>query len=181
MTSLRDLELKTTRPTTPAYQYLSYGEWFEQSAATGPVQGVYGLLVVGQPTPPASIPTTGSATYTGESSGFGVRSNGSIIDFEASFSATANFVARTVSVGTTGTRDTTGTTAIAAPQHNYSGTLSYAAGSNLFTGPIATAASGITGTATGRFFGPAAQEMGGVFEGAGTDVRVMGSFAGKRP
>lgn len=184
-TTLRELYLETWRPAAPVFQYLSYGDWYEQSAASGTaVQGVFGFLVVGQPTPPTAIPATGTATYAGVSGGLGIRDNGSTFDFEASFSATANFGARTVAVSTTNTRDTTNPTApIAVPEHNATGTLTYSAGSNLFTGPIATtAASGITGTASGRFFGPAAQEMGGVFHGTGSGVvrRVGGVFAGKQ-
>jgi len=42
-----------------------------------------------------------------------------------------------------------------------SGTLSYLANSNTFTGTV-TDNGGRTGSATGRFYGPTANEVGGV-------------------
>jgi hypothetical protein len=44
---------------------------------------------------------------------------------------------------------------------NISGTLSYASGSGIFSGDVSTSL-GPTGTATGRFYGPNANEIGGV-------------------
>jgi hypothetical protein len=60
------------------------------------------------------------------------------------------------------------------------GTLTYSAGANQFTGNVATTG-GLTGTATGRFYGPTAQEIGGTFGIAGAGVTPYGgALGGKR-
>jgi hypothetical protein len=178
----RVLGLYTTRPAGAAFQYLTWGDWHENSGPNGTVNTAAGFLVVGQPTPPANIPTSGTATYTGLTDGVFVNSaTSSVDDFHANFSATANFSARTLAVSTSGMMvDEGGPTPVSRPEHNYSGTLSYSAGSNQFSGPVTTAASGGTGTATGQFFGPAAQEIGGVVDISGGTFRAFGTFSGKR-
>lgn len=70
------------------------------------------------------------------------------------------------------------------------GTLTYAAGVNSFTGTVSNNAMGmlpdgqmptaLTGTAKGKFNGPTATEMGGVFKISGAGYSVNGAFAGKR-
>ena len=67
-----------------------------------------------------------------------------------------------------------------APGLDLTGTLRYAAGTNTFGGDI-TSANGMSGRADGRFYGPGAEEVGGVFEtrGAGTEV-YGGAFGGRR-
>jgi hypothetical protein len=181
-TSLRDLNLYTTRPAGAAFQYLTWGDWFEESGPNGTVNGVAGVLVVGQPTPPANIPTSGTATYTGLTEGwFANSATSSVDDFHANFTATANFSARTLAVSTSGMMvDEGGPTPVSRPERNYSGTLSYSAGSNQFSGPVTTATSGGTGTATGQFFGPAAQEIGGVVKLSIGTIQAIGTFSGKR-
>jgi hypothetical protein len=63
---------------------------------------------------------------------------------------------------------------------NLSGTLSYAPGANSFGGTL-TAGNGISGPASGRFYGPAAQEMGGVYSLQGQAGSMLGGFGAKRP
>jgi hypothetical protein len=67
---------------------------------------------------------------------------------------------------------------------NLSGTLSYLAGSNQFSGTVNTTS--MSGIATGKFYGPSAQEIGGTFSvsngtvGSGGSAYI-GGFGGKRP
>jgi hypothetical protein len=174
-TSLRDLDLL-------AFQYLAFGGWGQDSGSSGNINSAAGFLTVGQPTPPANIPTSGNASYSGFSTGALIDSSTSTSSvLSANFSATADFSARTISVNTTGTEleNSSGVT-ISTPQHNYSGTLGYAAGANQFSGTVNTASSGLTGTATGQFFGPSAQEIGGVFDLSGGTINAIGLFAGQK-
>lgn len=174
--SIRDLELSTFG----GFKYLAYGQWFEESGSSGTVNGVGGFLVVGAPTAPANIPVTGTASYSGGSAGMYINSATNFAgDFGADFNAAANFANRSLAVTTTNTFVDEGSGYVSRPEHNYSGTLTYAAGSNQFSGPIATT-SGLSGTATGLFFGPAAQEIGGVFNATGGTVTVKGGFVGKQ-
>ncbi len=175
-TSIRDLYLYTDR-IGGNFLYLAYGQWFEESGSSGTVNGAGGFLVVGAPTAPANIPVTGTANYSGGSAGMYFNSTGNVAGyFEADFNATANFANRSLAVSTTNTFVDN----VSQDAHNYSGTLTYAAGSNQFSGPITTASSGLSGTATGLFFGPAAQEIGGVFTATGGTVTVKGIFVGKQ-
>lgn len=175
-TSIRDLSLSTFG----GFKYLAYGSWFEESGTSGTVNGVGGFLVVGAPTAPASIPVTGTASYRGASAGSYINSATNYVgDFGAEFNATAAFADRSIAVSTTNTFADEGSGYVSRPAYNYSGTLTYAAGSNQFSGPIATT-SGLSGTATGLFFGPAAQEIGGVFNATGGTIAVKGFFVGKQ-
>jgi len=60
------------------------------------------------------------------------------------------------------------------------GSLSYNAGSNQFTGNVNNTGSTLTGTATGRFYGPAAQEIGGTFGLTGSAGYYGGGFGAKK-
>jgi hypothetical protein len=61
------------------------------------------------------------------------------------------------------------------------GNLVYLAGTNRFSGDIKTAG-GLPGTASGRFYGPAATEIGGTFIAkAATGVETfVGAFGAKK-
>ncbi len=176
-TSTRDLPLLTIG----GFQYLAYGGWGEESGSSGTVNGVVGFMVVGAPTAPANIPVTGTASYSGASAGIYLNSATNFAGvFGATFNAAANFANRSLAVSTTNTIVNEGSGNVSRPEHNYSGTLTYAAGSNQFAGPITTATSGLSGTATGLFFGPAAQEIGGVFNATGGTLTAKGFFVGKQ-
>ena len=65
------------------------------------------------------------------------------------------------------------------PDRDMNGLLTYSAGSNRFSGNVTTPGGG-AGTVNGLFFGPTAQEIGGVF-GVVTGSEVhSGSFAAKQ-
>jgi hypothetical protein len=97
-------------------------------------------------------------------------------------SADIDFVARSLDFETTNTKITPDLlTESPASTLNMTGTLNYTAGSNQFTGNVSTVG-GLTGTATGRFYGPTAQEIGGTFGVTGAGVTTYGgAFGGKQP
>ncbi|QDX80427.1 hypothetical protein B9N43_03605 [Denitratisoma sp. DHT3] len=180
-----------------SYAYMTFGTWFEDRTTGSTAQGVNGSFVYGSATDPASIPSTGTASYAGNISGTYFLANGAEPpDTHASMNATVDFSARSLSFSTQNSRiynsyDNTydqatnkvtivNSNATAAPELNMNGTLTYAAGSNVFSGTV-TDAGGRSGTATGRFFGPAAEEIGGAFglsaAGKGTH---SGYFVGKK-
>ena len=78
-------------------------------------------------------------------------------------------------------------TVSAAAFLNLNGTLAYAQGSNQFTGNVTAPGVALHGSATGRFYGPAAQELGGTYRLTPDDpfgnprATMMGGFGGKRP
>lgn len=167
------------------FSYTQIGSWGQCSAncIAGTTTEVVGIFVRGEATAPANIPTTGSFTYNGTAFGVGTDSAGNVASGLSNMAANANFASRSIAFSTSGTVITPSATGVGVsdPTFDMVGTLTYAAGQNLFTGTV-TAGSGVTaqtGTATGRFNGPAAQEIGGVFSLSGSGRSLIGGFTGK--
>ena len=176
------------------YTYQTFGVWAGYSGG-----GVFSenYFSAGAATNPVTLPSLGTASYTGRVAGSLVDAvSRDPSDISATMNATADFAARTVAFSTTGTTSLSnnaaaGTLPTANAGLNMSGTLSYAAGSNTFTGAVTTG-NGMSGNATGRFYGPgiavatptkavgAPPEIGGTFAVAATGVGAMqGAFGGK--
>ena len=62
------------------------------------------------------------------------------------------------------------------------GTLTYSPATNTFTGTLTNAGGTMSGSSTGRYYGPAAQELGGVFtvKSANTSESLTGAYGGRR-
>ncbi len=165
-------------PNTFVYQ--TYGIW---ATGVGTGSGTYGAISVGSPTPAGVIPTEGLATYTGNAAGRHVALDGSLSYTVADMTTAADFFRRELTFTTTFTRQMNNVvagTSTSNPALNMTGILNIVAGTNQFSGPVS--AGGMTGTATGRFYGPAAQEIGGTFSVTGTGVQsYSGAFGGKKP
>jgi len=160
------------------WDYQSFGVW-ATGAGTG--SGTFGSISVGSATPGASIPTTGTATYGGYTAGRYSSGIGQTWFTSSSMTAAANFGTRDIAFTTTGTQITPDLIASSANSNlNMTGTLSYAAATNQITGNVTTTG-GLTGTVTGRFYGPSAQEIGGTFSAMGGGLEgYAGAFGGKR-
>jgi hypothetical protein len=164
------------------WNYQTFGFW-----ATGTTVGAnVGALSIGAPTPVGGLPSGIVATYNGATAGFYVDPAGQLFATGASMTATVDFTARSVAFSTSGTDVTTATGAITAnPDLNLAGALTYASGTTQFAGPVTTSHANssdrLNGTATGRFYGPAAEEIGGVYSLSGSGLNSMlGGFGGKR-
>ena len=165
-------------PVQTGWEYQSFGIW-TTGVDTG--SGTHGAASAGSPTPAGSIPTSGSATYGGYAGGRHVDSDGSYYYTLAAMQTSANFSTRQLSFSTPYTEQTADLVSSAMNSSlNMTGTLSYASGSNQFSGSVSTV-NGMTGTAKGRFYGPAAQEIGGTFSVTGAGVQAYGgAFGGVR-
>jgi hypothetical protein len=147
---------------------------------------VAGWYVYGQETPFAAIPSTGSATYLGTLNGNYFDGTATAYAVRADLTATADFAARSVDFSTLGTETVVllplgGTGAIASRNDlniNHS-PLTIGTNTNQFSGTV-TDVGGRTGTATGRFYGPAANEIGGVYSLSGGGQTNIGSFVAKQ-
>jgi len=172
-----------------ANYYLSYGVWGDV-LGTQLVGGISG-----RPTDAINIPTTGSATYVGNSLGIYTNSGSQNLVI-SNLSAGVDFSGRTVSFSTTNSQITPWSTTIASSNGglglngvaltpmsslNLTGTLTYGSNVNLISGNVSTA-SGMTGPATAKFYGPIADELGGVFavKNASGTSSYVGSFGGRR-
>jgi hypothetical protein len=139
------------------FEYQKFGGWQAENISGN--SGDAGVFSVGMSTPVSGIPTSGTATYSGEAFGWLIDDSGENDNLHALFNATANFSNRTLAMSTTNSAVDFGEQP--APQHNITGTLSYASDSGVFSGDVSNN-SGHNGSATGKFYGPNAEEIGGV-------------------
>lgn len=162
------------------WNYQSFGYW-----VAGAVGGnaVAGAISFGSPTVMSAIPTSGTATYTGTAGGIYVNPAGATFEHAAAMSSTANFGTRSIAFSTFNTFLTTTNVPVSSPQLDLTGTLTYGSSANQFTGAVtAPGTPSLSGTATGRFYGPNAEEIGGVIGLSGTGGRetLLSGFGGKR-
>ena len=172
-------EVVAINPSVVGWNYQSYGIWI-RGEGTG--SGTAGAVSVGSATPVTGIPATGSGTFSGYATGVYVSPTGLAYLTNGSMSAVTNFGTRSIAFSTSGTQASAfnGSGSGSTPLLNMSGTLTYASGSNSFAGAINTTG-GLTGNASGKFYGPTATEIGGTFAAAGTGVQSFsGAFGGKR-
>lgn len=171
-----------------AWNFQTFGYWL---TVTGQPANIAANISAGNPAPISGIPVSGNATYSGVSGGLYISPAGSLEEHKAVMSAVVNFdpVARTVDFSTTVTTTrawNSGATAVLETALNISGQLTYAAGTNRFTGQVNMGPVGtptLSGFATGVFYGPNAEEMGGTFfltSNFGAIESITGSFGGKR-
>jgi hypothetical protein len=166
-------------PQSSAWDYQSFGVW---NGIGDFADGIVGASF-GAATPGSAVPTSGTATFSGKLAGLYVSAAGQGSMAAAELNVNANFTTRTLGFASTGTvtsRDFASKTA--APNLNLSGTLTYSPASNTFTGTLTNAGGTMSGASKGQFYGPAAQELGGVFTlkaAAGVET-FAGAYGGKR-
>lgn len=160
------------------WDYQTFGTWIT-GAGTG--SGKVGNYSIGSPTTGASIPTTGTAAYTGATGGRYSSAAGLDYFFSSDLSAVANYATRSVALTSTSSvvsRDLLSQSSMNAL--NFTGSMTYAAATNSLTGTINTTG-GLSGTAKGQFYGPSANELGGSFTAAGGGLEMFsGAFGAKK-
>lgn len=158
------------------WNYQSFGVWI---TGQGTGSGSVGAASVGNVTPITGIPATGTGTFTGNTIGTFVNSSGVAFYTAGTMTATANFAAQTVAFSTSSTVAVNLATGVSssAPGLNLSSNMTFAGGT--ISGPI-TSVSGMSGTASGKFYGPSAQEIGGTYTLQGGGASLIGGFGGKR-
>lgn len=161
------------------WSYQTYGIWMD---GYGDASGSYGAISVGDQTPFGDVPTTGFATFSGITNGIYVDASGKSFITTGAATLNADFSARSIGFSTTGTQKTELTpvaTTTAAPNLDMTGTLSYASGSPNFTGAVSSGS--LSGFTDGRFYGPAANEAGGVYTLTGSGIESLtGAYGAKR-
>jgi hypothetical protein len=157
------------------FNYQTFGIWVTGLVTTS---GRVGATSVGMRTNGASVPTSGAASFTGGAVGSYIDASGERFIVTADSLINADFSTRSLVFTTSNSEAISLISAIDTnrPDLDLSGTLAYAAGSNSFSGSVSTV-SALTGSASGNFYGPTAQEAGGVFAvtGSGTEG-YRGSF-----
>lgn len=167
-------------PFSQGWDYQSFGIW---NILLPPTSYQAGVASVGTATPGGSVPTSGTANFSGAAYGyFFEASSGAPYFTSATMNASADFSARSITFTTSATQagnlNTTAPSS-AFPGLDLNGTFSYAAGANQFAGAV-NSANGLSGTSSGRFYGPNAEEIGGVYHLSGAAGSMLGGYGGKR-
>ena len=162
------------------WNYQTFGAWATQ---TGPNTLVLSAMSAGNVTPGSAVPTTGLVNFEGFAAGYFIDPAGTQFRTSANLSAQVDFQKRAIDFRTFATEMAKLNTSTFTPLDtlNFSGTLTWASGQNAFGGQVKAVNPDLNGQASGRFFGPKAEEMGGTYNLAGTGVsRMVGGFGGKQ-
>jgi hypothetical protein len=154
--------------------YVDYGQWRRAttSAGTTTVNDTY--LVFGTKT--ATTPTTGSASYSTVLDGTFVNNSGSYaVNGTGTFNANFGTGSISYSSSASATPETSGT-AFSFGTMTGAGTISYRSAG--FNGTGATNGSGYAMDVNGNFYGPAADEIGGLFRIRGNGGNGQGAIVG---
>ena len=152
-------------PINLKWDYQTFGIW-ETASTTDGSSRTFGAMSVGNDAGTA-IPGSGTATFTGYATGSYVNAAGTGTTAFADLTVGVNFGTRILDFSTTNTQtssnwDTSAPTFTPNGGLDLTGKLTYAAGTNSFTGSVSSVG-GLTGDSTGQFYGPKAEELGGVF------------------
>jgi C-lobe and N-lobe beta barrels of Tf-binding protein B len=168
-------------PGTNGWNYQTFGYWISPSAGTT-------AMSMGNPTPPTTALALSRGSYTGTSSGLYFNGS-STYEHSSQMRAEVDFGARTIDFSTSGTHLSQSGSSFSVPaaQLDMTGSLAISDGYQ-FSGPVRTRSFffgvfSFRGTATGTFYGPQAEEIGGVYTlspSTGGTARVTGGFGGSR-
>jgi hypothetical protein len=163
-------------------QSSAWGVWATTvNGLNDPHSDAVGAFAIGNLTPTSSMPTHGAATYNGLTTGIGA--NGTqrfavagdalvvaAFDIRSVTLRFSNLVTQNVSPGPNAALGEKGV----LPSFSGAGSIS----GNGYTASLVGA--GLTGNASGAFYGSAAQETAGVWKVQGGATKVVGSFGAKR-
>lgn len=164
------------------FEYQTFGVW-----ATNIVPeetATYGAFTAAFDDTTPTVPTTGSATFSGYA--MGIYSGDETLGYIANTRFDVDFTGRTVAFTTSDERlgPLNGNTTRPAEGLSISGTMTYANGAATFSGPLAAtgkaAPAQLTGTGSGRFYGPVANELGGTFFLKSATEGLVGAFGAQQ-
>ncbi|WP_176552593.1 transferrin-binding protein-like solute binding protein, partial [Testudinibacter sp. TR-2022] len=166
-------------PAVANWNYQTYGKF----KATGTIEAESVYQSLGQQTTAAELPTKGSAEYKGISSGSNHKDS-SVDLITSDVTIKADFGKRELEFATSNTKTYTweNDQATAADHLDLSGKAAWNNGSGTFKGNIQTADKTMSGQVDGRFYGPQADEAGGVFGVSNADKteNYLGGFGARR-
>lgn len=172
--------------------YMAFGSWLLARFPPGEYEWINGgTFLGGYATPAGAIPTSGTATYTGTVDGLYDESGqppGDVAILMGDVSVTANFATRDLSgvmsnlrLGSDWVRH--GTLNDIAFDARFDPATNMFSGSTRVTtqpGGLTAFAENASGVISGLFFGPSANEVGGVWNLSDHMHRLVGSFGAKR-
>ena len=162
------------------FEYQAFGTW---TTGGGTGSGKIGDFSVGNATPVSNMPLSGNANYTGFSVGRFVDSDKTAYFTQSALLMNADFGTGVVGFQTNNTHITNELfedPAMPFSSLDMNGTLNILTNTNQFIGGVNNSIA--NGNVNGRFYGPAANEIGGNFllRNTITGVTYSGAFGGKR-
>ena len=168
--------LTLTRPGSSGsltYTYVGAGIW--QRTANDKLSGSIDAFTYGVTTPAAGVPRTGSGSYIVDLLGV-IASNGSVLGVHAirgSGTLDVNFANGNITTSGNINASPLPGGGYAAPG-SFMGTATLSSSANAFAGTLRLSESEpFTGPLNGRFYGPAANEVGAAFSGTGQNFGVV--------
>lgn len=173
--------LTLTNPGTSGaltYKYVGGSYWQRTNDTSAAVSGSLAAFTYGVETPDASLPRTGNAVYPLDLLG-----TSAYVDAIVSLRGTGQMLVKFGSNSLT----YTGTYIEVQPNgtsnnfpYGFTGSATISSSANQFSGPISVA-NGMTGTANGRFYGPAADEVGVSFFATNPNagISTVGTLLGR--
>jgi len=171
------------KPINLGWDYQTFGIW--ETGRDSPTSRKFGAMSVGN-TAGTAIPVSATATavtFTGYAAGSYVNADGIGTTVFADLKVIADFGPnRSLAISTVNTQISSNWVDFAPKTDlNLSGNLTYEEGINRFTGSVKNSDNRLTGTSTGQFYGPNAEELGGVFLLQGNGVETYaGAYGAKR-
>nr|WP_279639198.1 transferrin-binding protein-like solute binding protein [Sphingomicrobium sediminis] len=163
------------------FNYQTFGVW---ATGLGTGSGNLGALSVGAATDGTRIPPTGSVVFTGYVAGILTQDGENAAEVVADASFSTNFENRTIEVEAVNSQLSNAVGSLTpndAALLDFTGTLTYGGGGNTITGIFSTSPTlNLSGEASGQFFGPDANEIGGTFFLTNPDdsMSYIGGFGG---
>jgi hypothetical protein len=168
--------------TNSSWDYQTMATWLETDEAAG--TGRIGAASVGNHTANAAIPASGTATFSGVAEGMYVDDSHKFYRVSSNATLVANFASESVTFATSDSQTHNIDTGVISSNNdlNLTGTFNYSNNNNLITSNLSSTTSGWTGgTASAKFYGPNAEEVGGVFSIRGTGKEAYeGAFGAKQ-
>lgn len=176
-----DGETKVGRVVVPDafdWNYQTFGHWIDDPGAGGRTVTAFSF---GNPTPAGAGISRSEATYNGRARGI-YEDEGTLFELDARMRAEVDFRDREIEFSTSGTRVARfGSESFrSAGRLDMEGDLSIG-DAYRFSGRVRTDRGGLEGVASGRFYGPEVQEIGGTFTlSDGGEESITGAFGGRR-
>lgn len=164
--------------------YVSFGQWTKATTSGTSVSGSQTLFVYGAYTTDSQLPRSGSAEY-------GVNIDGTYVTDGAKLLSSfgvldANFATGKISITSNFNQELfysapSNIKPFFAPAGAFSASATMSSTVNSFSGTFNYAGSvPVTGTINGKFYGPAAQEVGATFSGSNANAAILGTIVGSR-
>ncbi|WP_142848752.1 transferrin-binding protein-like solute binding protein [Telmatospirillum sp. J64-1] len=159
-------------------EYVAFGMW---TGTKNPARTEFHAFAGGYETQATAIPQTGSATYSGDVMGLAVDgSNRYTLSGDATL--TADFSRRNISGGFSNMQATNTGNGDVSNWRDVNVNAGWAAGSNAFSGTTSIDGSSTAGgSITGKFYGTAAEEIGGAWNLTDGNMTAVGSFGAAKP